>query len=67
MLLLCTTEDREVSSVDSMFSDKLFMYIRKKSGPRIDPCGIICWAGKICCLAKKKLEQDLFLPKKAGK
>ena len=44
VLLLCTTENREVSStksftVDSMFSGKSFMYIRKKSEPRIDPCG----------------------------
>ena len=44
VLLSCTTDNREVSSaksftVDSMFSDKWFIYIRKKSGPRIDPCG----------------------------
>ena len=50
VLLLCTTGNREVSSgksftVDSMFSDKLFMYIRKKSGPRLNPCGIPAFAG----------------------
>ena len=50
VLLLCTTENREVSSaksftVDSMFSDKSFMYIRKRSGPRIDPCGTPAFTG----------------------
>ena len=42
--------DREVSSaknftVDSMFSDKSFIYvcIRKRSGPKIDPCWHICF------------------------
>ena len=50
VLLLCTTESTEVSSaksftVDSMFSDKSFMYIRKRSGPRIDPCGTPAFTG----------------------
>ena len=50
VLLLCTTENREVSSakrftVNSMFSDKSFMYIRKKSGPRIDPSGTPAFTG----------------------
>ena len=51
VLLLCTTENREVSSakswiaVDSVFSDKSFMYVRKRSGPRIDPCGTHAFTG----------------------
>ena len=50
VLLLCTTENRAVSSaksftVDSMISDKSFMYIRKKSGPRIGPCGTPVYTG----------------------
>ena len=44
VLLLCTIENREVSlaksfTVDSVFSGKSVMYIRKMTGPRIDPCG----------------------------
>ena len=50
VLLSCTTDNREVSSaksftVDSMFSDKSFIYIRKKSGPRIDPCDTPAFSG----------------------
>ena len=50
MLLLCTTENREVSSVknftvDSMFSGKSFMYIAKRIGPRIEPCDTPAFTG----------------------
>ena len=71
VLLLCTTENREVSSaksftVDSMFSNKSFMYIRKGSGPRIGPCGTPAFTGNhfevwqdslkfVCKKALKKL------------
>ena len=74
VLLLCTTENREVSSVksftvNSMFSDKSFMYIRKKSGPRIDPCGTPTFTGRvrlfeICFLksSEEALVTNLKLP-----
>ena len=50
VVLSCTTENREISSaksftVDSMFSEKSFMYIRKNNGPRIDPCGTPAFTG----------------------
>ena len=46
VLLLYTTESGEVSSaksftLDSMLSEKSFMYFRKRSGPRIDSCGTL--------------------------
>ena len=45
VLLQSNTENREVSSaksftVDSMSSDKSFIYIRKTCEPRIHPCDI---------------------------
>ena len=53
--LLLTIENREVENkevssaksftVDSMFSDKSCMYIRKKSRPRIDTYGTLDFAG----------------------
>ena len=42
MFLLCTTEKREVSSannlgLDDKSSDRSLIYIKKNSGPRMDP------------------------------
>ena len=50
VLLSCAPKNREVSSVksftvDSMFFVKSFMYIRKKSRPRIDSCGTPTFTG----------------------
>ena len=55
MSLLRTIENREVENkevssgksftVDSMFSDKSFKYIRRKSRPRIGPYGTLDFAG----------------------
>ena len=44
MLLSHTTENKEVSSANSFTaetnsSERLLMYIGKKSGPRMEPCG----------------------------
>ena len=44
MLLSCTTENKKVSSANSFTvetnsSEKSLMQIRKKSGPRMEPCG----------------------------
>ena len=55
MSLLRTIENREVENkeissaksftVDSMFSDKSFKYIKKKSRPRIGPYGTLDFEG----------------------
>ena len=51
ILLSCTTENREVSSakvfvVDTKSSDRSLMSIRKKkSGPRMEPCGTLALTG----------------------
>ena len=43
-------ENNDVSSansftVDVMSTDRLLMYIRKKNGPKIDPCGTPAFTG----------------------
>ena len=45
-----TMENNDVSSansftVDIMPSDRWILYIRKKSGPKIDPCGTPAFTG----------------------
>ena len=71
-----STENREVSSamsftVDSMFSAKSFIYvcIRKRSGPKIDPCacGTSAFTGnhsEICLFksSERALVRNLRLP-----
>ena len=69
LLLSCATENTEVSSaksftVDSVFSGKSCMYIRTKSGQKIDPSGTPTFTdnySEVCPLSK--ILWNLFVEK----